>query len=263
MLLFVVGIGDARAASPIVDVPTEAAPRTDPTTLLATLTAFRTMVVEPLFGPVPESAIGITAWGYVGLPLVKWLTPEELALEWTREDLVAPEQREKAIAAWGPSRDGVPVYTHFTGSDAPDSDRWATPATVGHLLRLLSGWFDHCAATLGPAERCTVQVGDLAWYNGKEPDPLGHRDHSTGRCADVRLFRSDGSHYEAWWNRPDDRPGRPAAYDPDRTAAFLSYALVHAPIDTAYFNDPLVRAKAPGVKPAPGHDDHVHLCFRP
>jgi hypothetical protein len=28
-----------------------------------------------------------------------------------------------------------------------------------------------------------------------------------------------------------------------------------------FFNDPVVIAAVPGVRPLKGHDDHIHMCF--
>lgn len=201
-----------------------------------------------LFGPIGLHRVPWTDWGRVGLPLSQ-LSAEAIEAEWTRESLVTPEQRERAVVAEGPA------YTHFLGADAPGSDIWASPETVTHLLRLSRAWADTC----GDAPGCRLSVGDLSWYNDTRPDPLGHKDH-TGACVDVRLFRTDGSRYEAWWNRPDDRTGA-TAYDRDRTVAFLKAAYASAPVTEVFFNDPAVRAAVPGVKPLKGHDDHVHLCF--
>lgn len=219
---------------------------------------------EAAFGQAlgPEAFV-TTPWGFVGLPLVHLRTPAEIEAAWAAEGLDTPERREKAVTDEGPRRpDGTPIYTHFTGADVRYSDLWAAPDTLVAVLGLLAAWSDHCVAVLGrSAHTCTVGIGDLAWYNGKLPDPLGHADHHEGTCVDLRLFRSDGSEYESWWNRPDDRPGRAAAYDPDLTAAFLAFALSTAPVEVAYFGDPAVIGAVPGVSPAPGHDDHLHLCF--
>jgi hypothetical protein len=89
---------------------------------------------------------------------------------------------------------------------------------------------------------------------------LGHTTHHEGTCVDIRLFRSDGSRYEAYWNRPDDRPGHSDGYDPQLTAAFLNFATETVAIDKLFFNDPSVIAQVPGLEARSGHDDHIHLC---
>ena len=79
---------------------------------------------------------------------------------------------------------------------------------------------------------------------------------------DIRLFRRDGSRYEAYWNRPDDRPGWAKGYDAGLTKAFLQFANETIDIDTLYFNDPALIAAVPGLEARRGHDDHIHLCVR-
>jgi hypothetical protein len=227
--------------------------------------------------------------GRVALPLSLW-TPEQIAAEIVAEGLDTAERRSKVTVASGPLRDTavgpVPVYDHFLGTDVPGTDHWLQPDAMFHLLRLASGWFDACvagieapsaavpsAAVPSVASRpaasplaadprlCTLHIGDLAYMDDRRPDPLGHKDHASGRCADIRLFRSDLSRYEAWWNRPDDRTGR-LAYDAARTTAFLRWASASSPLGDVFFNDPAVIAVVPTVRALPGHDDHIHLCFR-
>ena len=94
------------------------------------------------------------------------------------------------------------------------------------------------------------------------PDPLGHLDHHQGTCVDLRLFRADGSRYEAWWNAPDDRAGFPGGYSRQLTRQFLAYTLQEHDIQWAFFNDPAIREALPFVEPRKGHDDHLHVCFK-
>lgn len=209
------------------------------------------------FGAIPLRELHSSHQGYVALPL--WARNEaQLQKASQAEDFVSEEQQEKQITHDGPFVNGVPVYTHFTGTDMPLSDVWGRPEFVGDLLKLLSGWQTECRQW-ERAERCTVAIGDLAWYNAQRPDPLGHKDHASGDCVDLRLFRKDNSEYEAWWNKADDRPGRGWAYDARLTGRFLSYAL-HFPLEaTVFFNDP--QWFDLGVEPLVGHDDHLHLCL--
>ena len=219
------------------------------------------------FGPLDAQAIRSTPWGRVAMPFARELSVEDLAQEWAREGLESEEQRQRATVAEGPLRQGEPVYNHFLGTDAHRSDRWGTQAFIIELLSLMSGWSSHCLEQLPSAiahaapRTCTVQLGDLAWYSDKRPDPLGHQTHFSGNCVDIRLFRDDGSRYEAWWNRPDDRPGAKGGYSRDLTTAFMRYAFAKHEPTRAYFNDPDVMSAVPGVEAKPGHDDHIHLCF--
>lgn len=257
-------------AGPLVLTDGHRLPLADATALRAPSAAERAAAAEvraayvAAFGPPPAGGLFPTSpWGYAGLPLVHLRTAAEIREEWAREDLQTPEQREKAVTDLGPERpDGVPYYAHFLGRDVRFTDQWARPATIAALLGLIRAWSDHCTGTLARSPAvCTVQIGDLAFYDGLRPDPLGHADHYEGTCADIRLFRSDGARYEAWWNRPDDRPGHPSAYDEGLTRAFLAFASSRSDVSAAYFDDPAVYGSVPGVHPVRGHDDHMHLCF--
>jgi len=206
--------------------------------------------------------MGATDWGRVSPPL-KYFSDEAIAAQYGPERMVTEKQREKATIATGPSVDGVPVYLHFLGSDAPRSDAWGNPEMVVGLLALADEWFKHCAAAVSPdaPENCTLQFGDLSWYGPARPDPLGHHPGHLGRCVDIRLFRGDGSRYEAWWNKPDDREGVSGGYSQTLNRAFLTYALANHAVAPVYFNDPEVYTTIDGVEPLGGHDDHIHMCW--
>ena len=208
------------------------------------------------FGESPP--IFVAATGRVALPLPERLTKEALAEEWAREGLDTPKRRERATVGFG----GKGAYSHFWGSDAPESDLWGHPDFVVGLLGLAASWRETCTTRLLPADpqRCLLQLGDLSWYEDRRPDPLGHKDHR-GDCVDVRLFRTDHSRYEAYYNQPDDRPADKAGpwggYDRALTQAFVEHAIAYGAVDL-FFNDPAVV----GVKPLTGHDDHLHFCLR-
>jgi hypothetical protein len=204
----------------------------------------------------PAPVVVWSHWDRVALPFAHWLDAEELQAEYDREGLVTATQQERATAALGPTLPGQtePAYTHFTGSDPRGSDIWAD-------AELLLRFFELSAAfrAMAPGREWTIQVGDLAWPSPARPDPLGHKDHK-GRCMDVRLFRNDGSRYEAWWNRPDDRPGFATAYEVSRQRLFLGSVTAAWPGGIHYFNDPAVLG-LPEVRSWPGHDDHMHICL--
>ena len=206
-------------------------------------------------GPVGIEQVGWTHTGRVSLPWT-WLDDDAVRAEHVREGLLIGEQKERALAAVGPAD----LWLHFTGSDPDRSDVWGEPDAVVALIDLAASWKTVCEAL--PARSpgaCALQLGDMAWYDDRRPDPLGHKDHYQGRCVDIRLFRSDASRYEAWWNRDDDRPGWASAYDRALTGAFVANALARNDVDKVLFNDPKVN----GATPARGHDDHLHLCFAP
>lgn len=206
------------------------------------------------FGPLRLTDISWTHTGRVSLPWVHWSTAAELAETMAREHLKTDEQQDRAVRAAGPSDH----YLYFRGSDSIRSDIWGTPDTIHALIDTLADWKASCP---GAPEHCVVQLGDISWYSAKRPDPLGHRDHYGGTCVDIRLFRDDGSRYEAWWNRPDDRPEHTDTVGYSRTlnAAFVAHLLARADVQRVLFNDPA----ATGATAARGHDDHMHVCFEP
>ena len=219
------------------------------------------------FGGIDTSALKSTPWGRIALPMTHELSVAARAAEIEREGLVTQKQQQRAVVAEGPSRDGAPVYAHFLGSDAPRSDRWGTLATVTQILALADEWSTHCRTILpnviaeANAATCLLQIGDLAWYNDDLPDPLGHREHYRGTCVDIRLFRTEASRYEAWWNKADDRSTAKGGYSQALTQAFLRFAIENASPTVIHFNDPVVMEALPLVTAARGHDDHIHMCF--
>ena len=206
------------------------------------------------FGPVALTDIAWTHTGRLSLPWIHWDTDAELADTLAREHLETRAQQERAVRARGPSDH----YLYFKGSDPIRSDIWGTPATIHALIDTLADWKTTCPAD---PSHCVVQLGDISWFSDKRPDPLGHRDHYGGTCIDIRLFRADGSRYEAWWNQPDDRAhfADSAGYDGPLTAAFVTHLRARPDVHRVLFNDPAAKS----ATPARGHDDHMHVCFDP
>lgn len=213
------------------------------------------------FGPLNLADVPIADTGFVGLPLPLALEGDEIRAAYAAEGLDTLERQQKADLWWGGEVDGRPSYAHFLGADPLWSDLWATPATIVQVLELSAAWSRACPLAATAPERCLLQVGDLAWFDDVLPDPLGHRDHHSGACVDLRLFRDDGSRYEASWNRPDDRPGVSGGYDRELTTHFLRWVTSNWRITTVLFGDPALRRAVPVVRRAPRHDDHIHLCF--
>jgi len=209
-------------------------------------------------GTVALTDILWTDGGRVSLPWVHWVSEAELRETHALERLDTEERQQKAVRGVGPAE----TYLYFKGSDELRSDIWGAPATIPALIETLADWRSVCGR-LRPDHPavCAVQLGDISWYSDKRPDPLGHRDHFGGTCVDVRLFRSDGSRYEAHWNRPDDRPAFAAAagYDAELTGAFIDHLLARSDVHRVLFNDPQVAS----ATAARGHDDHLHVCFDP
>lgn len=227
--------------------------------LLADATRVRD-AYEAHFGPLNLASVPLSD-GFVGLPLPFALDAAAVAEERARERLDTLERQQGTLRWMGGAIDGRTAYAHFLGADSAWSDLWARPDTVIRVLELAAGWARACPRAADAPETCLLQLGDLAWFEDVVPDPLGHKDHHAGRCVDVRLFRDDGSRYEAWWNRPDDRPGVTGGYDQELTLAFLRWASAELPVTTILFGDPAARRQVPLVRPVSSHDEHIHLCF--
>ena len=146
---------------------------------------------------------------------------------------------------------------HFLGTDWQFSDIWGKPKVIEKILALSQAWKIYCLSTFYSVKRCTIKLGDIAWFNDKYPDPLGHQEHRKGHCVDIRLFRTDNSLYEAIHNRADDRGGEFGGYDAGVNQHFVDFAAYSQVVERMYFNAP----KLLWVSPAAGHDDHIHLCF--
>lgn len=251
-----------QAAVPCLDLRFE--PWTAPVEPTAAAAHARVLAAYTLaFGPLEPNQIGWTSEALVSLPVARYLTNAERAEVQAAERMTTDVQREKATDGLGPERDGQPVYTHFLGADPRYSDVWGQPEAVVGLIEVAAAWWPRCLALVPPDQRarCTLQIGDLGWYGPLRPDPLGHYDHYLGRCVDIRLFRTDGSRYEAWWNQPDDREGFGHAYDRALTAAFVALLAERPDTFDLFFNDPEVLAQVPRAEKRPKHDDHVHVCF--
>ncbi len=216
---------------------------------------------EAYFGPLALHEVPISGGAFVGLPLPQALDGAAIAAAYSAERLDSPERRQRAVRWLGGALDGRPSYAHFLGADPGWSDVWADPDTIVSILGLAAGWARACPRRETAPDTCLLQLGDLAWFEGVLPDPLGHKDHYAGRCLDLRLFRDDGSRYEAWWDRADDRPGVAGGYDRELTIAFLRWVTTEQPVTTVLFGDPVAVRAVPAVRFAADHDDHVHLCF--
>ena len=203
--------------------------------------------------PVGIELFELNPQGRVRLPLETRHGAAHMDELYAQEGLDTPERKEKAEVGVGPGG----AWRHFLGADPALTDCWADPWALARMVRLFSAWNAHCQQVLGhDLDRCAPMLGDLSYLDERRPDPLGHRDHFRGDCADLRLWRTDGSRYEAHWNRPDDRPGRGDAYDAETTRAFISFVSARDEVTALLFNDP----DAVGATPARGHDDHIHLC---
>lgn len=202
------------------------------------------------FGSWIWGRIWVNDWGRVALPLA-YFVHTELRDEYKKEKLVTSQQMSRATVAYGPR------WLHFLGTDPLFSDVWGTSEYIQQLIFLTKVWNNWCVGLdfVSNKDSCLMQIGDIAWFNPKNPDPLGHKTHDQGTCVDMRLFRSDASRYEAYWNKGDDRKGFGKAYDKRLNALFIDFMWDQG-ASVILFSD-----KSTHAKWAPHHNDHIHVCF--
>jgi hypothetical protein len=202
------------------------------------------------FGRWINGRVWVNNWGRVALPL-EYLHAVDIEREYSRERLNTKKQKTKATVAKGP------LWSHFLGTDPLYSDVWGSPRHIDQLISLSTDWNEYCMNNhlVTNKDSCLLQIGDISWFFAQYPDPLGHRTHDRGRCIDLRLFRSDASRYEAYWNKKDDRKGFDNAYDLTLNRLFIDF-LWEQDIDVVLFSDKRTHAKW-----APRHNDHIHFCF--
>lgn len=95
-----------------------------------------------------------------------------------------------------------------------------------------------------------IQIGDISFADGSFMSP--HRSHRNGLDVDIRPIRND--------SREDRVTIQSAEYSQMLTQELVDS--IHAngvlPVRVILFNDPKVR----GVRPWPGHDNHLHVSFQ-
>ena len=231
------------------------------------------------FPTIEPSWVLFSDWGRVSMPYARYHPAAERKETWEREHLVDEEQRGKGTSADGPPDGSEPAFLHFVGGDERFSDIWGEPETIIALSKLALTWNRWCGRELAARDaadreagrpvrfsatptNCTLQFADVAYYNAVRPDPLGHVTHFEGTCVDIRLLRHDGSHYEAFYDRDDDREGFRQGYNQALTLAFLELINRELEVERFYFNDPVALSTIRGLRPASGHDDHIHFCLK-
>jgi len=202
------------------------------------------------FGQWVWGRVWINDWGRVALPL-EYLSKKELTAEINKENLRTKKQKSKVTVGRGPD------WLHFLGTDPLYTDVWGSMDHIQLLVSLSTDWHAYCLkdAKVENLDSCVLQIGDISWFNHKRPDPLGHKTHYKGRCIDLRLFRTDASRYEAYWNKKDDRKGYGFAYDPYLNSRFVDF-LIENEMEDVLFSDHRTNARW-----APRHNDHIHFCF--
>jgi hypothetical protein len=163
----------------------------------------------------------------------------QLAWPWSLESLEHEAGGAAGITTVLP-RAGVGYYSYHPRS--PER-QFGTAATIRALEAIASAWA--AAHPAGPR----IGVGDISRKGGGKMAP--HVSHDRGVDVDLRLVRSDGKELPVTF--------RDRAYSRALTQALVDAIRANpiAPVKVIYFNDPSVT----GVRPWPGHDNHLHVRF--
>jgi lysozyme family protein len=187
----------------------------------------------------------------------------EIRLDYARPDVPVPQPaattvsrvaadlttgtfpRESGLLAdAGPAR---PVETQLTGRPGifgyySADKRYGTASTIAALYEVGRIW-----ALRHPAPR--VGVGDISLRGGGDIE--GHASHETGRDADLRPMKNDGTEGPVTWQQ--------ASYSPSLTQELIDiiYANGVVRVNVIGFNDPGIQGCANWVN----HDNHLHVRF--
>ncbi|MFF4049902.1 hypothetical protein ACFYZ5_24905 [Streptomyces chartreusis] len=138
-----------------------------------------------------------------------------------------------------------PVQGPGCYAGGPPDRRFARPETVRALLTTARGW--HAARPGGPR----IGILEISLRGG---GPISrHGSHRLGLDVDIRPVRSDGHEGPTEWNQP--------GYSQSLTQELVDRLHGNGvlPVHFILFNDPGIR----GVRKWEGHDNHLHVRFRP
>jgi hypothetical protein len=133
---------------------------------------------------------------------------------------------------------GLGFYSAVT-----NSRRFGTAQTIKAWLTIAANWF--AAHPSGPR----IGISDISFRCGGPMPP--HVSHDKGKDADIRLMRNDGK--EGGTVYTSSTYSRPLTQE----LVDLIRANPVARVQYIFFNDP----KVTGVRPWPGHDNHLHVRF--
>lgn len=139
---------------------------------------------------------------------------------------------------------------HYNPDQPVGVDAYANPVTACAFTAFLQDW---------KKNECPDREGGcrIAWGNISHRTQIGykrgvwpHRTHTDGHCIDVRPARSG-----AFADSP--MTWRQRGYDRETMKKMIAKMKDYG-ADTMYFND-----RACGTAYASGHDNHLHVCFKP
>jgi Penicillin-insensitive murein endopeptidase len=123
--------------------------------------------------------------------------------------------------------------------------RFGQPDTIRALQAIGAAW--QRAHPSGPR----IGIGDISFHGGGPMPP--HKSHQNGLDVDIRPVRNDGQEQAVRHDLP--------SYSRSLTQELVDRVRANGVLAVQYifFNDPAIR----GVRPWPGHDDHLHVRFSP
>jgi murein endopeptidase len=154
-----------------------------------------------------------------------------------RDDAVAAHDGDSGISVALPRQcDGLVPYQG-------KNRQYGRAETIAAVRAIGAAWAAHHPG--GPR----IGVGDISLRGGGGMEP--RYSHRQGVDVDLRPMRNDGQEGNTDWNAN--------SYSQELTQALVDIIAANSPLPIQYifFNDPDIR----GVKPWPGHDDHLHVRF--
>ncbi|MGE4132451.1 MAG: hypothetical protein AB7F86_12485 [Bdellovibrionales bacterium] len=183
------------------------------------------------------------------------------------EDLkavVARVKRVNDIKSWKKSKGLVQIptrgengnigpcgtYHYSPGGPADDvNDSYASPEAACAFMSLIQDWKKECPST---RSGCRIQWGDVShktirqYVKGRWP----HRSHNDGHCIDIRPLRKGAHEDSAMFINS-------RSYDGKATKRLIALAKSKG-ASPILFND-----SAAGGQYWDGHNNHLHICFKP
>ncbi|XXT21218.1 penicillin-insensitive murein endopeptidase [Sorangium sp. So ce429] len=151
----------------------------------------------------------------------------------TWRTLLGEQPHAATVALVQLSAEGDNLYLYV-----PKDRGWGTPATIQSIRSL--------AAAMAP-HGIEIAVGDISFAQGGKMPP--HGSHTRGVDVDIRPQREDGQRAPVTITDPQ--------YSRGRTRLVVEALRADPNLKSILFNDEEIE----GVKPYPGHHNHLHVRF--